>query len=105
MDVEPDGRLNGNERDQLAIRQEVMRTFGEVARTTGLSPMLILQYAAAGLGSVYREVAESHRTRPCPCGWIPDELNDVSTLQMAMAAEALSGPQLRLAVTPALGHG
>lgn len=88
-----------------AMRHLVMRTFVELLRETNLPPMLVLEYAAAAVGAAYRDVATAHRPpNVCPCGWRPDEMADIATLQMAMAREALSDAQFALAVAPVMGH-
>src|SRR6218665_3488418 len=88
------------ERDALARRQLVMRIFRELLQATRLPPMVVLEYAAAAVGSVYCEVAEAHTwPQACPCGWQPDETADITCLQEALLREALEQAHYDLAAT------
>lgn len=99
-------RLSASERDHLAMRRLVMNTFSTLLRDTELAPMQVLEYAAAAIGSVYREMADAHAwPRSCPCGWEPDELHDIAVLQAAIAGEALPKARYELASAPVAGHG
>lgn len=102
---QPIESLSGEERDALAMRQMVMRTFCDLLHATKLPPMTVLEYAATAVGSVYREVADVH-TWPssCPCGWQPDEFSDISLLQSALIREATSDLGHQHAVAPVMGH-
>ena len=102
---QPIESLSREERDALAMRQIVMRTFCDLLHATKLPPMTVLEYAAAAVGSVYREVADMHSwPNACPCGWQPDEVGDISMLQRTLAREALSDLGQQLAVAPVMGH-
>lgn len=91
--------------DAEAMRHLVMNTFVGLLQETRLDPMTVLQYAAAAIGSVYREVADAHYPpNDCPCGWQPDELADIYTLQAAVALAALTDRQRDLAMAPVVGH-
>lgn len=97
--------LTSEQRDALAMRQLVMRTFCDMLHATRLPPMAVLEYAAAAVGSVYREAADLHAwPSSCPCGWQPDEVGDISVLQRALVREAVSDLGQQLAVTPVMGH-
>jgi hypothetical protein len=97
--------LSPKERDAMAMRQLVMRTFCDLLHATKLPPMVVLEYAAAALGSVYRETADAHaRPHGCPCGWEPDEMRDIARLQKALVEEALSALGQHLALAPVMGH-
>jgi len=102
---QPIESLSREQRDAMAMRQLVMRTFRDLLHATRLPPIAVLEYAAAAVGSVYREVADAH-TWPsaCPCGWQPDELADLSTMQDALLREARSAQAGDLATAPVMGH-
>lgn len=94
------------EQDAEAMRLLIMGAFCDMLHGRKLPPMLVLEHAAAALGAVYREVAEAHTgVNACPCGWHPDPLRDIATLQSALTGEALSDLQCGLLHTPVAGHG
>lgn len=102
---QPIESLDRAERDALAMRQMVMRTFCDLLHATRLPPMTVLEYAAAAVGSVYREVADVHTwPNACPCGWQADEIGDISALQSALVREALSDLAHEFALAPVMGH-
>lgn len=102
---QPIESLSHQERDAIAMRQLVMRTFCELLHATRLPPMAVLEHAAAAIGAVYREAADAHiEPNFCPCGWQPDELADLATLQAALIREALSEQVRDLAAAPVMGH-
>lgn len=102
---QPINRLSRTDSDALAMRRLVMRTFCDLLQQTRLPPMRVLEYAAAAVGSVYREVADAH-TPPdaCPCGWHPDEAGDILALQHALLGEARPAGRHQLATAPVMGH-
>jgi hypothetical protein len=94
-----------NDSNAQEMRQLVMRAFVGLLHETNLAPMTVLKYAAAAMGSVYRDVAAAHRgPGGCPCGWEPDERRDIALLQAALAREAQMGEWVDLATANVAGN-
>ncbi|HWU18901.1 MAG TPA: hypothetical protein VN155_14560 [Devosia sp.] len=72
-----------------AIRAALMASYSGTLASTRLSPLDALEYLAAAIGSIYREVADAHLDPDgCPCGWEPCDVLDIVALQQAIAANA-----------------
>ncbi len=69
------------------FRQAVMNTFCTIMRSSGLSPMEVINIAASAVGALYRDACERHEgDDACCCGWQPCRQKDIETLQLALAA-------------------
>jgi hypothetical protein len=100
MQPDPDSESAGAE-----MHRSIMTAFCDVLRATQLPPMTVMSLAASALGSVYREVADQHRSDDgCPCGWEPNLRADVEALQAALAATTQSAPSVDLRVMLAVGR-
>jgi hypothetical protein len=67
--------------------------------------MTVMSLDASALGTVYREVADQHRSDGgCPCGWSPNLRADVEVLQAALAATTQAVPPADLRVMQAVGR-
>ena len=72
-----------------AIRAAMLASYAGTLASTRMSPIEALECMAAALGSIYREVADSHLDpNGCRCGWVPAELHDIVALEQAIAANA-----------------
>jgi hypothetical protein len=92
-----------------AVRAAMMASYAGALGSTRMSPLEALECMAAALGSIYREVADSHLDpHGCPCGWQPHEVLDTVALEQAMAANAARDDADALfdlrSIAPA-GHG
>ena len=75
------------EEAQAHIRATIMNEFCRVMNQSGLPPMAVMRLAAQPVGSIYREVAETHSgPNACPCNWRPNEQTDVDVLCTALLA-------------------
>jgi hypothetical protein len=87
------------------MHRSIMTAFCDVLRTTRLPPMAVMSLAASALGTVYKEVADQHRSDgACPCGWKPNLPGDVEALQAALAATTKAIPPADLRVMQAVGR-
>ncbi len=69
------------------IRATIMNEFCRVMSRSGLPPMAVMRLAAQAVGSVYREVAQTHcGPEACPCNWRPNEQGDIDMLCAALMA-------------------
>lgn len=74
------------EEAEAHLRARVMNEFCATLRRTGLPPMAVLRLAAQAVGSVYREVSDTHSgPDACPCGWYPRD-QDIEVMCMALVA-------------------
>lgn len=99
--------MTGHDRDTtfVAVRAALLSSYAGSLATTRMSPIEALECLAAALGSIYREVADSHLD-PEGCGWRPDELRDVAALEQAIAANALrDADAFDLRSIMPVGHG
>lgn len=92
-----------------AVRAAVMASYAGTLASTRMSPLEALECLAAAIGSIYREVADSHLDpEGCGCGWRPNELLDVVALEQAIAANAVREDEVEFfglhSLTP-VGHG
>ena len=100
MQPDPDSESAGTE-----MHRSIMTAFCDVLRTTQLPPMTVMSLAAAALGTVYKEVADQHRSDGgCPCGWKPNLHADVGALQAALAATIQAIPPADLRAMQAVGR-
>jgi hypothetical protein len=100
MQPDPD-----SESPSAEMHRSIMTAFCDVLRATQLSPMTVMSLAASALGTVYREVADQHRSDGgCPCGWEPNLRADVEALQAALAATTQAAPSVDLRVMQAVGR-
>ena len=103
--------MSSNDRNgaYAAIRAALMSSYAGTLASTRLSPLEALECLAAAIGSIYREVADSHLDpQGCGCGWQPNEMLDILALEHAIAANAARDDEavyfdLR-SITP-VGHG
>jgi hypothetical protein len=103
--------MSFNDRDATyaAIRAAILSSYAGTLASTRMSPIEALECIAAAIGSIYREVADSHlNPEGCGCGWRPNEMLDILALEQAIAANAALEDDtahfdLR-SITPA-GHG
>ena len=103
--------MSSNDRSAsyAAIRAAMLSAYAGTLASTRLSPLEVLECLAAAVGSIYREVADSHLDpQGCGCGWQPSEMLDILALEQAIAANAARDDEavyfdLR-SVTP-VGHG
>lgn len=87
------------------MHRSIMTAFCDVLRATQLPPMKVMSLAASALGTVYKEVADQHRSDGgCPCGWEPNPPADVEALQAALAATTRAIPSADLRVVQAVGR-
>jgi hypothetical protein len=87
------------------MHRSIMTAFCDVLRTSQLPPMTVMRLAASALGTVYKEVADQHRSDgPCPCGWKPDLHADVEALQAALAATTQATPPADLRAMQTAGR-
>ncbi|MDJ1157529.1 hypothetical protein QNA08_04655 [Chelatococcus sp. SYSU_G07232] len=104
MPLEP----TGDERTDAAraeLRQAIMAAFCSALHGSQLPPMTVMSLAAEAVGSIYREVADAHRSdHACPCGWRPSPEADVELLQAALAMTAQSPPAFDLRLAHAAGR-
>jgi hypothetical protein len=76
----------------------------ELHQSIMVSPMTVMRLAAAAVGSIYKEVADEHRSGACPCGWQPNPGADVEALQAALAATTKTIPLSDLRVVQVVGR-
>ena len=84
---------------QAEMRRSIVAAFCKAINEGGFPPMTVMGLAATAIGSIYREVADQHRSGgSCPCGWQPDPDADLELLQaaLAIAMQASSLPDLRV---------
>ncbi len=80
------------------LDQALMAAPCRALNASGLTPMAVMAAMAAmaamagALGSVYRQVADSHRRGECPCGWQPAGTHDVDMLQTVFRIAASAPP-------------
>ena len=103
--------MSSSDRDATfpAIRAALMSSYAGTLASSRMSPLEALEALAAALGSIYREVADSHlHPEGCGCGWRPNELLDIVALEQAIAANAAQEDETAYfdlrSITPA-GHG
>lgn len=93
--------------DHRAIRKQLdnalLSTFCRALDSSYLTPMIVLSAMAEALGSVYRQVADSHHTGECRCGWEPEILRDIARLQSALDSTAKPAPDDVLSTLQTLG--
>lgn len=82
----------------------LLSTFCRALDSSYLTPMTVLSAMAEALGSVYRQVADSHHTGECRCGWAPETLQDIARLQSALGATANPAPDDTLSTMQTLGR-
>jgi hypothetical protein len=100
MPPDPDNEAAGAE-----LHRSIMASFCRVLHATRLPPMTVMSLAAAVVGSIYREVADEHRSDgACRCGWQPYPAGDVEALQAALAAATQAIPLSDLRVVQAAGR-
>lgn len=93
------------EEARAEIRHAVMNAFCGALHGSRLSPMAVLELAAEGVGSVYREVADAHLgDHPCPCGWHPSLQEDLAALKASLALAAAPPPGIDLARVEVAGR-
>lgn len=86
------------------IRRAVLAAFCGVLRTTRFQPMTVLSFAAMAVGSIYREIADTHcDSQGCPCGWEPCGAADIDALLTALATTAQLRPEIDLRLVKAAG--
>lgn len=74
----------------VALRAALLASYSGTLASTHLSPLEALEFMAAALGSIYREVADAHiDPNGCGCGWQPHEVLDMVALEQALTANAL----------------
>lgn len=103
--------MSSNDRDATyaAIRAAMLASYAGTLASTHMSPLEALECIAAAVGSIYREVADSHLDpEGCTCGWRPNEVMDIIALEQAIAANAAREDEMTYfdlrSVTP-VGHG
>jgi hypothetical protein len=100
MQPDPD-----SESADAQMHRSIMTAFCDVLRTTQLPPMTVMSLAASALGTVYKEVADQHRSDGgCPCGWKPNLRADVEALQAALAATTQAIPPVDLYAMATVGR-
>jgi hypothetical protein len=79
------------------LHRTIMAALSNVLHGSQLPPMTAMKLAAATIGSIYKEMADEHRSSVCPCGWYPYPSADLEALQTALAAatEAIPLSDLR----------
>ncbi len=82
----------------------LMTAFCRALDASHLSPVAVISAMAGALGSVYRQVAATHRNQQCPCGWQPTTSQDIELLQAAFKAAALRQPDDQLLTMQVLGR-
>lgn len=102
--------MSSNDRaaSYAAIRAALMSSYAGTLASTRMSPLEALEALAAAIGSIYREVADSHlHPEGCGCGWRPDELLDIVALEQAIATNAAceDAAYYDLRSIPPAGHG
>ncbi|WEK02883.1 MAG: hypothetical protein P0Y65_11745 [Candidatus Devosia phytovorans] len=83
--------MSSNDRDATfaAVRAAMMASYAGTLASTRLSPLEALECLSAAIGSIYREIADSHLDPDgCGCGWLPNEVLDIATLEQAISAHA-----------------
>lgn len=93
-----------NEAARAELHRSIMVAFCSVLHESRLSPMTVMSLAAAAVGSIYKEVADEHRSGACPCGWQPNPGADVEALQAALAATTKTIPLSDLRVVQVVGR-
>ena len=81
------------------LYQSVRTAICEALHSSNLPPITVMSFAAAAVGSAYKEIADAHcGTAPCPCGWHPSRTEDVQLMQAMLAevAETLAVTDLRI---------
>jgi len=103
--------MSSTDRDAtfVAVRAALMASYAGALASPRMSPLEALECMAAALGSIYREVADSHLDpHGCPCGWQPHDILDLAALEQAMVANAMRDEDDTvfdlLSVMP-VGHG
>jgi hypothetical protein len=99
-----------NDATFVAIRAALLASYAGTLASTRMSPIEALECMAAALGSIYREVADSHLDpHGCQCGWAPSEMIDIVALEQAIAANAATddedGDAFDLRSLLPVGHG
>jgi hypothetical protein len=102
--VDPECKVCGNLDTELEIATALMTSFCRALEQTNVTPMQVLQTMARALGGIYREVSAQHQNGACPCGWCPDEPQDLHTLQKAVDAGMTCAPQSDLRSMPVAGR-
>lgn len=87
------------------LRRSIVVAFCKVMNGSGLPPMTVMSLAAAAIGSIYREVADQHRSGgSCSCGWQPSPDADVEALQAALATATEAVPFFDLRIAQVAGR-
>jgi hypothetical protein len=99
MPLDPDTEIARAE-----LHRSIMAAFSNVLHGSRLHPMTVMSLVAAAVGSVYKEIADEHRSGACPCGWNPNPRVDVEALQTALAATTHTLPPWDLRVIQIAGR-
>lgn len=87
------------------LHRMIRTAFCRAMHTTRLPTMTLMSFAAAAIGSIYKEVADEHlRAGACPCGWQPNLSEDVEALQAALAATTEATPRSDLSTVEIVGR-
>lgn len=102
--VDQDCKVCGNLDAELELANALMKSFCRALEQDNVTPMQVLQMMAQALGGIYREVSAQHRDGACPCGWRPDEAQDLRTLLKAVDTGMTCPPQPDLRSMPVAGR-
>jgi hypothetical protein len=84
---------------QAQLDRVVMAAFCRTLDNTRLSPIVVMRMIAAAIGKTYAEVATTHQTEQCPCGWQPSVTADIQTLRAALGFGGASDDELLFMTT------
>jgi len=86
------------------IRATMMKELCEVMGASGLPPIAALRLAARAIGSIYREMADTHTgIGACQCGWRPRDSHDAEFLTTGLLAACQSRPSQDLRAMQVVG--
>lgn len=102
--VDQDCKVCGNLDAELELANALMTSFCRALEQSNVTPMQVLQMMAQALGGIYREVSAQHQDGACPCGWRPDDAQDLRALQKALDTGMTCPPQPDLRSMPVAGR-
>jgi hypothetical protein len=83
-----DSGFDDREAIQADLDRALTTAFCRVLDMSHETPMAVLTVMAGAIGSIYRQVADTHQGQQCPCGWQPALPSDIESLQSALKAAA-----------------
>jgi hypothetical protein len=84
---------------QDQLNRVLMAAFCRTLNNTRLSPIVVMRMIAEAVGKTYADVATTHQTEQCPCGWQPSVAMDIQTMRAALAFGGASDDELLFMTT------